>query len=213
MRKLCLAVFSLCLFISNAYADLYAEFVRIECNQDLGLLDISRSQLHGSMIAKYLNVHPVYKYKTSLEENNNHQSEIVLIGDLIWQNEKNFKYHCQLMNNTSYDIDISLYKSPECDEWENSYKLNIIKNGSRENNPKQQTYKVIEDVTLGCLGANSVQFLGHYESWGPSVHVILGVYDVVFQSDDIDKPITDEDIETNKQVILKEISNLKDNSN
>lgn len=114
MKKICLVfLFALLTHSTNAFAK--SEYIRIECNNTLGLFDISYNQLSSPKLEQYFQSNPNNVYKYDIEDTSN-KTEVFLINrnqifkirnkePFSLQYQLDFKYTCNLKN--SYHINIS----------------------------------------------------------------------------------------------------------
>jgi hypothetical protein len=145
MRKLCLAVLGLCLFADSAYADRKGHFVRIECNRDLGLLEIGANTIWGALVGNYFNqLKPVYKYSIDMDDKNKSNAEMILVNG--WGKDAlPFTYHCQLSKKLSYDIRIEAGEEDICvsSAQDVSYLISVVEHQDKD--------KILfERISFGC---------------------------------------------------------------
>ena len=129
MKKLCFAVvFSLLCFVNQVKADLHGDFLRIECNQDLGLLEIRSDYVRGDKIGNYFNqMKPFYKYSINTDGEDKSHAEMILINSL-GNEELPYTYRCQLSDKQIYDVYVEFGDNGRCDTWgEAIFGVTIIK--------------------------------------------------------------------------------------
>ena len=151
MKLLYLAVvFSFLFRICDAKADLHADFIRVECNKDLGLLSIGDYNIWGHDIGLYFEKkQPFYKYSIDTNGEDKSHAEIILINNFTWEDDKTFKYNCNFAESMSYDVEISWQKDVDCVDFQDAnYIINVIEN--KKSKDGLNSKKIIDKVSLGC---------------------------------------------------------------
>jgi len=181
MRKLCLAVFSLWLCTQNAYADRKGHFVRIECNRDLGLLEIGVNTIWGALIGNYFSPQKsVYKYSIDMDDKDKSKAEMILVNG--WsKNALPFAYHCQLSEKLSYNIQIEAGGEDICEleTQDVSYLISIVEHHDKD--------KILfERISFGCGSfLKGVQLTAEDDYTGSDITFIGYGKDAFFMSEDI----------------------------
>ena len=206
MKKLCLAViFSFLFGIGNVKADLHGDFIKVECNKDLGLLSISDNNIWGHDIGLYFEkMQPFYRYSIDTKGADKSHAEIVLINNFTWEDDKPFKYNCEFAKNMSYDVEITWEKGTSCTNSQDAnYIVNIIEN--KKNNDSVNNKKIVDKVSLGCKGIENIYIT--YDSTYNVADISFGnnISKAYFLNDEYEQPITDERIkQKNKEMTIED---------
>ena len=200
MKRLFLGVFCWCLVAGNVWADKNAEFVRIECNQDLGVFTISNHKIYGKIISNYFDkMKPSYKYESVSKGNKNAQAEVVLLSNYTWEENKPFQYQCKINDNQVYDAKIVYSHRTECDEEGNFYKVDVSEGTYDGENNFNVTKDVLKQVSFGCDKLTFIQFTAEGGNDGVRIELTQGTDSTFFFSNDVEESLTDEAIEQEKQ--------------
>jgi len=202
MKRAYLVAF-FCILPSLAVADRYGDFIRIECNQDFGLLEISENVIFGSKIGDYFaQKKSLYEYTIDVNGNDKSHAQIVLLNSLRPE-KKPFTYHCQLAENLSYDITINTIGKSKCtDLGYSSYTVRI----SEYTNEKKV---LVDDVQIGCgTSLEKIQLTSRDNNAGSDVTFLSPSGGAYFMYDEISNSLTDE-------IVIKKIKEqtVYDNSN
>ena len=195
MKKLYLAVvFSFLFGICDAKADLHADFIRVECNKDLGLLSIGDYNIWGHDIGLYFEKkQPFYKYSIDTNGEDKSHAEIILINNFTWEDDKTFKYNCNFAESMSYDVEISWQKDVDCVDFQDAnYIINVIEN--KKSKDGLNSKKIIDKVSLGCKGIKKIYIT--YDSSNNNTNLTFenNIPKAYFLSDEYEQPITNERI-------------------
>ena len=155
MKKICLVFLLILLTFSfNAFAK--SEYIRIECNETLGMFDISYHQSVSPKLEQYFQLNPnkVYMYDIS---DTSHKTEIFFVNSnqifkirkkepFSLQYQLDFKYTCNLKN--SYHLNIS-FNNYELKTDSASYNIMIKKEFYDNTILNYITTTQIEDIIIG----------------------------------------------------------------
>ena len=198
MKKLYLAVFGLLIVCGNAQADRHAEFIRIECNEKLGFLDIEYNNIYGAQISDYFsnNEDAVYTYPIDDEK-----IEIMLLnGDklfrfrdsspLSYQYFMDYKYKCLMTSGLIYEVQISHHNFGDCKD-SASYFVTVVEHNFSDM-AKNSSRKIIDNLLIGC-GQNVDRILITLTDDKKNIDVSFEKSKKIssFYSDDIATAITD----------------------
>ena len=200
MKKLYLAIV-LCLMAINSYADQKGRFLRIECNQDLGLLELEANEITGDKIGDYFDqMKPFYKYSIDTDGENKSHAEILLINYLS-DVKSPFVYQCNFSDKQGYNVDVSFVKDFTCDKYSMpTYAITI----TEYTNEKKV---LIDNVKIGCASPlNNIQLVVSTEGKGANISFVGRAPSTFFMYDEIKEPLTNEKIkkEHDEQTILGE---------
>ncbi len=147
MWKLCLAFLFCVGFSFSALADLNALYVRLECNRDLGILDIQYNNIfEGRRAYSYFERHKnVYKYPVDKMKNGN--VEIELLNGYFYKEP--YMFHCELGANYVYDVTITNNKKADCMN-DRGYIVNVVQSSEQG---KKEAKVLFDNVSLGCNAA------------------------------------------------------------
>ena len=155
MKKICLVLFFILLTFSlNAFAK--SEYIRIECNETLGMLDISYNQSISPKLEQYFQSNPNKVYIYDIPDTS-HKTEIFLVNrnqifkirnkePFSLQYQLDFKYTCNLKN--SYHINIS-FNDYELKTDTASYNIKIKKEFYDNTIQNYITTTQMEDIIIG----------------------------------------------------------------
>lgn len=190
MKKLYLAVvFSFLFGICDAKADLYADYVKVECNKTFGFIDIQDNVMFGRrMVEHFRTPTPYFKYSV-----NDYivESDIYLVNN-FFKNNEDFTINCELSYNLSYIIKIHQIDRGDC-QYSSTKLISIteIKNEVKK--------ELVDKVAIGCDGdVNRIVGELHYdynvltdESAGLTIDFYFNSSGVSFNSYEEFEPITD----------------------
>ncbi len=206
MKKLYLAVvFSFLFGVSFAKADLHGDFIKIECNKDLGLLTIGDYNIWGHDIGLYFEkMQPFYRYTIDTKGADKSHTEIILINNFTWKEDKSFKYNCEISENMSYDVDIKWEKGAGCTDLQDAnYIVNVVENKNVNKNIIHK--KIIDEVSLGCKGIEKIYITYDSVDNEADIRFENNISKAYFLNDEYEQPITDERIkQKNKEMTLED---------
>ena len=206
MKKLYLAVFFSFLFGGSfAKADLHGDFIKVECNKDLGLLTINDNNIWGHDIGLYFEkMQPFYRYTIDTKGADKSHTEIILINNFTWEENKSFKYNCDVSENMSYDVDIKWEKGSSCTDFQDAnYIVNVIENKKVNQNIVHK--KIIDDVSLGCKGIENIYITYNSANNEADISFDDSISKAYFLNDEYEQPITDERIkQKNKEMTIED---------
>jgi hypothetical protein len=155
MKKVCLVFLFILLTLStNAFAK--SEYIRIECNNTLGLFDISYNKLSSSKLEQYFQSNPNNVYRYDIEDTSN-KTEIFLINrnqifkirnkePFSLQYQLDFNYTCNLKN--SYNLNIS-FNNYDIETDTSSYNIFIKKDFYDDVSKQYISTPQIENIIIG----------------------------------------------------------------
>lgn len=206
MKQLYLAVvFSFLFGIGNVKADLHGDFIKVECNKDLGLLSISDNNIWGHDIGLYFEkMQPFYRYSIDTKGVDKSHTEIILINNFTWEEDKLFKYSCKISKNMSYDVEIKWEKGAGCTNSQDAnYIVNVIENKKVDKNIIHK--KIIYEVSLGCKGIENIYITYDSSDNEADISFDNNISKAYFLNDEYEQPITDERIkQKNKEMTIED---------
>ena len=151
MKKFLVLMLGMCLFAGSARADLRGMFLRIECNEDFGLIDVSYHNINGDKIGKYFEQgKPFYRYEAASKEHEDSQTEVVLVNAYD-NDELPFHYRCQLNKGQVYDIDVNMIPYETCLPKDGvTFGLTVNETLESQNGKKLVGRKILDNVALAC---------------------------------------------------------------
>lgn len=206
MKQLYFAViFSFLFTTGNAKADLQGDFIKVECNRDLGLLSISDNNIWGHDIGLYFEkMQPFYKYSIDTKGVDKSHTEIILINNFTWEENKPFKYSCKISKKMSYAVEIKWEKDAGCTNSQDAnYIVNIIENKEIDKNIIHK--KIIDEVSLGCKGIENIYITYDSSNNEADISFDNNISKAYFLNDEYEQPITDEQIkQKNKEMTIED---------
>jgi hypothetical protein len=207
MKKFLVLMLGMCLFAGSARADLRGMFLRIECNEDFGLIEIMDNDIWGDKLGLYFNQGKrFYKYSIDTDGEDKSHAEIILINNETWQSDEPFDYVCQLEDGLKYEINIAWTQKNVCsDSSRINYDLSITEYRVNKDDGGIVSKKMMDKVALGCGGYKGVQLTERLRSEGADITFLHNdTTEAYFMYSDITEPLTTE-------MLDKEIKRLEDN--
>ena len=187
MKKLFVLMLALFVMINNARADQKGRFLRIECNQDLGLLELGSNEIWG-MNDYFNNSEPVYKYSIDTNGEGKSHAEMLLLN-FFGDYKEPFTYQCQFGEKIGYDVYVQ--RGRDC--YPDPSPTFVIKIIEKTNTEKL----LIDDVKIGCgskLDGIQIVVDGDNPKYS-SITFLTNWIDPTLFSDDITEPITTETVD------------------
>ncbi len=201
MKRICLAVMFSLIICGQAKADLHGDFLRIECNQDLGLLELRSEYISGDRMGIYFDkLKPFYKYSIDTNGEDKSHAEIILVN-YLGNEELPFTYRCQLSKNQIYDVYIDLYPNSDCNAPNSSatFAINIVENiGNKK--------ILIDNFPLGCASpVDGIQLTVSDDLETADMTFLFDSPIAFYLGGDIDKPISLEMVKREKDIMMAPI--------
>ncbi|MCM1324851.1 MAG: hypothetical protein NC218_12110 [Acetobacter sp.] len=190
MLKLCLAFLFCLLSALPAKADRHGMFVRIECNRDLGLLDIGYNIISGGKIGDFFN-QGMNDYVYNIKHENSN-TDITLINGYYFKAP--YKYHCELAPNQKFDITI---------EWENpqryinngSFYVTVIEDNLDSEINEWTSKKIIDKLIIGAGGrADTIHIAAFDDNTGTNITLEKTKFIAYFMEPEKNKQLSEESL-------------------
>lgn len=207
MRKICFAMLMLLVLIAETKADDVANYLRVECNQDLGFLLIEDKNVLGKKISESLTqTSGVYTYDLNPFYAQN-QTEVMLINNI--KRQEPFFYSCAIADNHFIEVKISWKNSQKCVNGSSrNYYISIFE----KEDDFDINRKIVDEVEFGCAAMKKLLVNASYDSGADNQDVAKydidlefnsGRKDVLYSSDDLYAAVTDKRIDKSWQENLK----------
>ncbi len=145
MRRLCLAVLFCLLSVVPVRADLNALFIRLECNRDLGLLDIQYNNIfEGTKAYQYFEKNKnVYNY--NIDKSKDDIADIELLNGYFYSEP--YEFHCQLSPTQKYDVVVTNNDKVDCLN-DRGFIVNITRHIDDDSTETNRI--LVKDLPIGC---------------------------------------------------------------
>ncbi|MCM1324853.1 MAG: hypothetical protein NC218_12120 [Acetobacter sp.] len=190
MLKLCLAFLFCLLSFTPAKADLHGLFVRIECNRDLGLLDIGYNWIRGNKMGLFFDQGMgdyVYNIK---HENSN--TDITLINGYYFKDP--YQYHCELAPNQKFDITIERNESIPTSN-DASFYVTVIEDNLNSETNEWTRKKIIDKLIIGAGGrAETIHIAAFDDNTGTNITLEKTKFIAYFMEPEKNKQLSEESL-------------------
>lgn len=199
MRRLCLAVLFCLMFVTSAKADLHGMFIRIECNRDLGLLDIGYNWINADKMGRFFN-QGIEDYVYNIKQKENNNADMILLNG--YEFKEPYKYHCVLAPNQKFDINIERTHIGKYTINDGSFYITVVEHLQSLETKEIISKTILDKVIIGADGqVDTIHIAAFYDNTGTDITLERSHFIAFFMEPEKDKPLTEEAItEERKQL-------------
>lgn len=189
MRSLCLAVLFCLMFVTSAKADREGIFIRIECNQDFGLLDIDKQSIFGAKAGDFF-YQDFLAYEYDINSKGKTNTKVMILNG--YRLQESYQYHCELAPNQSFDI---TFEKEGAGRYINdvSFYVTVVEHQKNLETKETTSKKLLDKVLLGAGGPiNKISLAATDYNKGTDINFFQSVLFSYIMDAEEEAPITQE---------------------
>ncbi|MCM1324059.1 MAG: hypothetical protein NC218_07850, partial [Acetobacter sp.] len=191
MLKLCLAFLFCLLSALPAKADREGIFIRIECNQDFGLLDIKKESISGAKIGDFF-YQDFLTYEYDINQNGKSNTKIMILNGYTLH--KPYQYHCELSPNQKFDITVERNESTHTIN-DASYYVTVIEDNLDSETNEWTRKKIIDKLIIGAGGrADTIHIAAFDDNTGTDITLKEPHFIAYFMEPEKNKQLSEESL-------------------
>ena len=167
MRSLCLAALFCLLSIVPVKADLHGMFIRIECNQDLGILNIGYNWISGGKLGQYMD-QGIEDYIYNIKQEENSKADMILLNG--YEFKEPYKYQCELAPNQKFDVNIERTHLGKYIINDGSFYVTVVEYLQDSKTDAMTTKILLDKVIIGAGGqVDAIHITAFYDNKGTDI--------------------------------------------